>query len=311
MCGGVAFMASPRLGSLLLTFGQLKVDACPPETRNLTLLEEGEAVCGPKWAGGKLADDLLSDTTEGANCMCDQERAMLQFAAFFVGLVGYMYIQLARGNSLHFIAASTFNRLILVPVRVARLARRLLLVNIVWRTDRNRCACPPTLPCANLPMLFHGQGTFFIAWLLGARAELCLLFGLLDPCLTVLTLLSLNGSKLIPPYFRRVDETFRGVSFTTHDGQVPGSAEEAPGCFELLKISVVSEFEPAATVPVLSRLCACVTPHLASPFLTLRCCAVQCCACGAWRTTGPQSLTGDLQRARRRTRRKSLQRIDS
>lgn len=123
MCGGVAFMASPRLGSLLLTFGQLKVDACPPETRNLTLLEEGEAVCGPKWAGGKLADDLLSDTTEGANCMCDQERAMLQFAAFFVGLVGYMYIQLARGNSLHFIAASTFNRLILVPVRVARLAR--------------------------------------------------------------------------------------------------------------------------------------------------------------------------------------------
>jgi hypothetical protein len=117
---GLVFMVSPWLGTILLTFGQLKVDPCPPETRNLTLLEEGEAVCGPKWAGGKTADDLLSDDTESANCMCDQERTMMQFAGFFVSLVGYLYIQFARGNSLHFVAATTLNRLLIVPVSFAR-----------------------------------------------------------------------------------------------------------------------------------------------------------------------------------------------
>lgn len=124
-CAGLVFMVSPWLGTILLTFSQLKVDPCPPETRNLTLLEEGEAVCGPRWAGGKTADDLLSDDTESANCMCDQERTMMQFAGFFVSLVGYLYIQFARGNSLHFVAATTLNRLLFVPVRITRVARAL------------------------------------------------------------------------------------------------------------------------------------------------------------------------------------------
>lgn len=83
--------------------------------------------------------------------------------------------------------------------------------------------------------MLREQAVFFIAWLLGARPELCLLFGLLDPCLTLLTVMSLNGSKLIPRYFRRVDEPFRGVSFTTHAGLTP---EQAPGCFKLLAIAV-------------------------------------------------------------------------
>ena len=65
------------------------------------------------------------------------------------------------------------------------------------------------------------------------------MFGLGDPFLTLLTILSLNGSILIPRYFRRVDEPFRGVSFTTHAGLTP---EEPPGCFNLLAIAMVSKF---------------------------------------------------------------------
>jgi hypothetical protein len=111
---GLIFMASPWLGSIIFTFGQLATDACPEETGSFA---EDEGVCSLKWAGGKVANDVLSDDGEGASCMCDQERSMLQFAAFFVFLVGYLYIQMARGNSLHFIAAATFNRTVLVPVR--------------------------------------------------------------------------------------------------------------------------------------------------------------------------------------------------
>jgi hypothetical protein len=90
------------------------------------------------------------------------------------------------------------------------------------------------------------QSVFFIAWLLGARPELCLLFGLLDPFLTLLTVMSLHGSKLIPRYFRRVDEPFRGVSFTTHAGLTP---EQAPGCFKLLAIAVGAAEETARLSP--------------------------------------------------------------
>ena len=113
---GLLFMASPWAASMLLTFGQLATDTCPAETRNVTLLEPGEEVCGPKWGGSKTSDDVLEDKTEGASCMCPHEKYALQLASCLVSMVGYYYVQMARGNSLHFIATTCFNRLILVPV---------------------------------------------------------------------------------------------------------------------------------------------------------------------------------------------------
>ena len=79
------------------------------------------------------------------------ELRMLQFTGYLVLLVGYFYMQGARENTLHFVAASTLNRAVLVPLVMLLLA-------------------------------------FF-----GARLPLCILFALLDPGLTVLTLISLKG----------------------------------------------------------------------------------------------------------------------
>ena len=213
---GAIFMVSPWAASMLLTFGQLATDSCPAETRNITLLEPGEEVCGPKWGGSIVSDDLLEDKTEGASCMCPNEKYALQLAACLVSMVGYYYVQMARGNSLHFIATTTFNRLVLVPVRPrAKTALRAAkfpqnpptsssFAAAVSRPSvpRNQpCGCPPgTCPCLLFSYfwcsLTRVQVGFFIAYFLGARGAICLLFGLLDPFLTLLTVLSLNGSRV-------------------------------------------------------------------------------------------------------------------
>lgn len=104
---GCTFMGSPWLASLLFTFGQLPSEVCQAEI--------SARVCTPGHIGGTLSSGLLRDTKD---CLCDQERKLLQFASFSAVVVGYLYIQLARGNTLHFVGASIFNRMVLVTVRV-------------------------------------------------------------------------------------------------------------------------------------------------------------------------------------------------
>ena len=79
------------------------------------------------------------------------ELRMLQFTGYLVFLIGYFYMQGARENTLQFVAATTLNRLVFVPLLMLLLA------------------------------------------IFGARIPLCILFGLLDPSLTALTLFSLKG----------------------------------------------------------------------------------------------------------------------
>lgn len=94
---------------------------------------------------------LSTDSFEIDDSGHPTELRMLQFTGFLVMLVGYFYMQGARENTLHFVAASTLNRVVFVPLLMLLLA------------------------------------------IFGARLPLCILFALLDPALTALTLLSLRG----------------------------------------------------------------------------------------------------------------------
>ena len=179
---GLLFVFLPKAGAFLLTMGQLATDDCPEDDSSAS----GPAVCSPGWREEDAAVD----------CMCEKERVMLQLAGFAVFMVGYFFIQMSRGNSLHFVAASTFNRVVLVPL------------------------------------------TMGILFLLGARGSLCLLFAVMDPFLTLLTVLSLNGSKLLPAVFRRTDQPFRGPSHTGYSADPDAPPEEAPGFVDLLKIAI-------------------------------------------------------------------------
>ena len=178
---GLLFVFLPKAGAFLLTMGQLATDDCQEDSS-----AGGPAVCAPGWREEDAAVD----------CMCEKERVMLQLAGFAVFMVGYFFIQMSRGNSLHFVAASTFNRVVLVP----------LTMGILFR--------------------------------LGARGSLCLLFAVMDPFLTLLTVLSLNGSKLLPAVFRRTDQPFRGPSHTGYSADPDAPPEEAPGFVGLLKIAI-------------------------------------------------------------------------
>jgi len=178
---GLLFVFLPKAGAFLLTMGQLATDDCQEDSS-----AGGPAVCSPGWREEDAAVD----------CMCEKERVMLQLAGFAVFMVGYFFIQMSRGNSLHFVAASTFNRVVLVPL------------------------------------------TMGILFLLGARGSLCLLFAVMDPFLTLLTVLSLNGSKLLPAVFRRTDQPFRGPSHTGYSADPDAPPEEAPGFVGLLKIAI-------------------------------------------------------------------------
>ena len=104
---GCTFMASPWLASLLFTFGQLPSKVCQAEVSALE--------CAPGHTGGTLSGDSLRGKKD---CVCDQERALLQFASFSAVVVGYLYIQLAQGNTLHFVGTAIFNRMVFVTVRM-------------------------------------------------------------------------------------------------------------------------------------------------------------------------------------------------
>jgi hypothetical protein len=103
---GCTFMASPWLASVLFTFGQLPSEVCQAEVAALE--------CSPGRTAGTLSGGSLLDRKD---CLCDQERALLQFASFSAVVVGYLYIQLAQGNTLHFVGTAIFNRMVFVMVR--------------------------------------------------------------------------------------------------------------------------------------------------------------------------------------------------
>ena len=84
---GLLFMILPRQGCFLLTLGALSVDS--------------------------FEVDASGHPTE---------MRMLQFTGFLVFLIGYLYMQGARENTLHFVAASALNRTVFVPLLMVLLA---------------------------------------------------------------------------------------------------------------------------------------------------------------------------------------------
>eukprot|EP01047_Picozoa_sp_COSAG01_P015825 COSAG01_NODE_798_length_13503_cov_8.878395_4_plen_224_part_00 len=114
-CGllSLAFLADPTAGHMTPTHRFLFIQGVLYMLTGLLFLVVPTAVA---WCLRVCRDEVAFKSCVQ---MSEPEVHMWRFAGFAVLVIGYFYTAGARSNTMHFIAATTFNRLITVPVGMA------------------------------------------------------------------------------------------------------------------------------------------------------------------------------------------------